>query len=49
MDEKMHSGWNYFKWEDAADYPKYRYYRFYARTNGGCEINEIIFTGVSTI
>jgi hypothetical protein len=49
MDEKMHSGWNYFNWEDAADYPKFRYYRFYSRVQGGCEINEIIFTGVQTI
>jgi hypothetical protein len=46
MDENMHSGWNYHKWEDAADYPTYRYYRFYSANKGGCKINEITFTGV---
>jgi len=28
VDENLHTGWNYYKWEDAADYPKYRFYRF---------------------
>jgi hypothetical protein len=30
MDENLHEGWNYFKWETAAEEPKYRFYRFYA-------------------
>lgn len=29
VDENLHNGWNYYKWETANDYPKYRYYRFY--------------------
>jgi len=49
MDNNLHEGWNYFKWEDAADQPKYRYYRFYAEEQGACAINEIAFTGVETI
>ena len=48
MDEKLHEGWNYFKWEDG-DQPKYRFYRFYAEKRGACKINEITFTGVETI
>ena len=49
MDVNLHEGWNYFKWEDAADQPRYRYYRFYAQQVGGCKINEITLTGVETI
>jgi hypothetical protein len=30
LDENLHEGWNYFKWEELADQPKYRYYRFSA-------------------
>lgn len=29
VDENLHEGWNYHKWEDS-DQPKYRFYRFYA-------------------
>ena len=29
MNNALHEGWNYFKWEDG-DQPKYRFYRFYA-------------------
>jgi len=49
MDENLHEGWNYFKWEDAAQQPKYRYYRFYANKKGACAINEITLTGIETI
>jgi len=49
VDENLHNGWNYYKWETANDYPKYRYYRFYGNSTGACAINEITFTGVETI
>jgi hypothetical protein len=49
VDENLHSGWNYFKWETSDDYPKYRFYRFYGASSGACSINEIVFTGVETI
>jgi hypothetical protein len=47
--ENLHAGWNYHKWDTPEDYPKYRFYRFSGSTNGGCNINEITFTGVETI
>ena len=49
LDEKIHAGWNYHKWDNPADFPKYRYYRFYSQINGGCAINEVTFVGVETI
>jgi hypothetical protein len=51
MDENLHEGWNYFKWEELADQPRFRFYRFYADADaqGACAINEIAFTGVETI
>jgi hypothetical protein len=49
VDENLHSGWNYYKWESSDDYPKYRFYRFYGAEAGACDINEIVFTGVETI
>jgi hypothetical protein len=49
LDEKIHAGWNYHQWEDAADFPKYQYYRFYSMVEGGCAINEVTFVGVETI
>jgi len=49
MDENVHEGWNYHKWEDPADYPRYRYYRFYGTKSGSCRINEIKATGVETV
>jgi len=49
MDENLHEGWNYYKWETASEQPKYRFYRFYAQAQGACAINEITFTGVETI
>jgi len=48
LDEALHEGWNYHKWEDG-DKPKYRFYRFYGTVLGSCKINEITFTGVETI
>jgi hypothetical protein len=30
IDENLHEGWNYYKWEKPEDYPKYRFYRFAA-------------------
>ena len=48
MNENIHDGWNYHKWEDGSN-PKYRYYRFSGSTSGGCLINEIKMTGVETI
>lgn len=47
--ETAHAGWNYYKWEDSAEYPKYRYYRFHSTNQGGCKINEITFVGVETM
>ena len=49
VDDNIHEGWNYVKWEDPADYPKYRFYRFYSSQNKGCNIAEIQLTGVETI
>jgi len=49
VDENLHSGWNYHKWETSEDYPKYRFYRFYGPSTGACAINEVTFTGVETI
>lgn len=49
MDENVHEGWNYFKWEDASSYPRYRFYRFYGTKAGSCIINEIKATGVETV
>jgi len=49
MDENIHDGWNYHKWTDPADYPRYRYYRFYGTKAGSCVINEIKATGVVTV
>jgi hypothetical protein len=48
-DENVHEGWNYHKWENSAEYPTYRFYRFYSDTNNGCLINEIKLTGVETV
>jgi hypothetical protein len=49
----LHEGWNYHKWEEAKDFPKYRFYRFAtkdtSKINGGCLINEITFTGTEVI
>jgi len=28
VDENIHEGWNYHKWDAAEDYPKYRYFQF---------------------
>ena len=41
VDASVHEGWNYVKWEDPADYPKYRFYRFYGTADNGCKIAEI--------
>lgn len=51
VDQNLHSGWNYHKWNDTTptSYPKYRFYRFYGASTGACNINEITFTGVETI
>jgi hypothetical protein len=49
IDDNLHSGWNYHKWDSPDDYPKYRFYRFYGASSGACAINEITFTGVETI
>jgi len=49
MDENVHDGWNYHKWTEPADYPRYRYYRFYGTKAGSCVINEIKATGVETV
>ena len=29
IDENIHEGWNYHKWEHTEDFPRYRFYRFY--------------------
>jgi hypothetical protein len=49
MDENVHEGWNYHKWEDPSSYPRYRNYRFYGTRAGSCIINEIKATGVETV
>jgi len=49
LDENLHDGWNYHKWEDPSEYPRFRYYRFYGISRRACVINEITFTGVETI
>jgi hypothetical protein len=49
VDESVHEGWNYHAWEDPADYPKYRFYKFSGTKTGSCLINEIKITGVETI
>lgn len=45
----MHEGWNYYSWALPADYPRFRYYRFYGSVAGSCKVNEIKFIGVETI
>lgn len=30
VDDNIHEGWNYVKWEDPDEYPRYRFYRFYS-------------------
>jgi hypothetical protein len=49
VDQNIHDGWNYYKWENGTDQPKYRYYRFSGKNKGSCLINEIKFSGVETI
>jgi hypothetical protein len=49
MGDGTHEGWNYHVWENPADYPKYRFYRFSGNKTGSCIINEIKITGVETI
>lgn len=49
VDKKIHEGWNYHSWPEAAQYPTFRYYRFAGTTAGSCRINEIKFRGVETI
>lgn len=51
VDEKIHDGWNYFKWETPEEYPKYRFYRISGdgEKRRSCRINEITFTGVETM
>lgn len=29
MDDNVHSGWNYYTWDEPANYPKFRFYRFF--------------------
>jgi hypothetical protein len=48
-DENIHEGWNYFKWENASDYPRYRFYRLFNDANYGCDVNELKMTGVETV
>jgi hypothetical protein len=48
-DENVHEGWNYHKWENAADYPKYRFYRLYSAERKGCLVGELKMTGVETV
>jgi len=48
-DINVHEGWNKKEWEDAADYPKYRYYRFFSTQSFGCNMREVKFRGVETI
>lgn len=48
MDENVHAGWNYHKWDEGEE-PRYRYYRFFGTQRKGCVMNEIAFTGVETI
>jgi hypothetical protein len=47
MQEGTKEGWNYHSFEDPK--PSYRYYRFAGDAQGGCNINEISFTGVETV
>lgn len=49
VDDNLHEGWNYFKWENSNDYPKYRFYRFYNQHRVGCLITEMKLTGVETV
>lgn len=50
VDENIHEGWNYHKWDDASFYPRYRFYRFHHPTyRQGCLLNEIKLTGVETV
>jgi hypothetical protein len=48
-DENVHVGWNYYKWETADDYPKYRFYRLYNEERLGCLVGELKMTGVETV
>lgn len=48
-DDNIHEGWNYYKWDDPADYPKYQFYRFSSPNSKGCLLNEIKMAGVETV
>jgi hypothetical protein len=49
MDENVHEGWNYKIWDAPADYPKYRFYRFYGTKIGSCRFTEIKLQGIETV
>lgn len=46
LNDNAHDGWNYYSWSTPADYPKFRFYRFYQDSSGACQINEIKLRGV---
>jgi len=48
-DENVHEGWNYHKWENANDKPKYRFYRLYSANRDGCLVGELKMQGVETV
>lgn len=46
----LNEGWNYHTYSNAADYPGYRYYRFFGSGSGSCNfIQEVQLTGVKSI
>jgi len=47
-DSNTHEGWNYIRWEEAADQPKFRFYRFKS-VGGSCKLNEVKFQGVEVL
>ena len=49
VDKNVHEGWNYYRWDTAAAYPRYRFYRFKGTGTGSCNLNEVSLTGVEAI
>jgi len=48
-DDNIHEGWNYIKWDQAVEYPKYRFYRLYSGERSGCLVGQLKMTGVETV
>jgi hypothetical protein len=48
VSEEIHEGWNYKTFNPGQE-PKYRFYRFFGKAIGSCQVGEIAFRGVEVI